>query len=298
MKTTGAQRILALATAAVAVAVLPARAAGESELRAVRGTTGYEASSTAPFTRVFGHIVLSDDAIAITRPASNALIVLPDSSEVALGPNADVRVGAFRDATADTPTTLTLRGGALRFDVRHPAGGRANYRFETTTSQIAVRGTIGLYATGPNGDVVSCLACAPGDVVVTVGAQTYTLVTGQTLTISLAGLVTTAAATVAAQTFAGTGLATDASAATPFTGSAGVASAGAAAVPAAVYPVAGAAFAAGAAAAITSANSHAATPQITPATAPVTKPTPMPTQAPTPSVGNGNATLTGVARKR
>jgi len=296
------KRILALAAAAVVVAVLPARAAGESELRAVRGTTGYEMNADAPFTRVFGHIVLSDDAIAITRPASNALLVLPDSSEVALGANADVRVGAFRDATADTPTTLTLRSGALRFDVRHPAGGRSNYRFETTTSQIAVRGTIGLYATGPNGDVVSCLACTPGDVVVTVGAQTYTLVTGQTLTISLAGLVTMAATTAAAQTFAGTGLATEANAATPFTGSIGVASAGAAAVPAAVYPVAGAAFAAGAAAAVTSANSsHApaiATPQTAPTTAPVTKPTPTPTQAPTPSVGNGNATLTGVARKR
>jgi hypothetical protein len=240
MKMISGQRILALAATAVVVAALPAHAATDNELQAVRGTSGYEANVGAPFRQLFGHISLADDAIAITRPASNALLVLPDSSQVALGANTNVRVGAFNDPSATTPTTLTLQNGAVRFDVRHPSGGRANYVFQTGTSQIAVRGTIGLYSSGPNGDVVSCLACAPGDVVVTVGSQTYAIVTGQTLTVSAAGVVATVATSVAtAQSFAGTGLSTDANAATAFTGSAGgAAGAAAASIHAAAAPAA------------------------------------------------------------
>jgi hypothetical protein len=279
------QRVLACALAAVLIAALPAGAASDKELRAVHGTTQFRTTADGQLTRVFGHIDLNDDAFAVTQAASNALLVLPDASEVGLGENTNVRVGAFNAATDATPTILTLQAGTLRFSVRHPAGQRANYRFQTVTSQIAVRGTIGLYGTGPNGDVVTCLQCDSGDVVVTVGTQTYTLLTGQTLLISLAGIVTSATGAAAAQAFSGSGLSTDAATRTAFAGSAGSGSAAAASIPAATYPIAGAVFAAGAAAAITSANSsHAATialPQVTP----------------TPSVGTGNATLTGAPRK-
>jgi hypothetical protein len=298
------RRTLALIVATIVVASIPVRATTENELRAVRGTSGYRVAVGAPFRRVFGRISLADDAFAVTEDAANALVVLPDSSEIALGPNTDVRIGAFSDPSASTPTTITLANGALRFDVRHPAGSRSNYRFTTTTSQIAVRGTIGLYATGPNGDVVSCLECANGDVVVTVGTQTFTLTSGESLFISLSGIVS-AAGGVATQAFAGTGLTTQASAATPFTASVGSGAAAATgAIPASVIaPAAGAAAVGIGAAAITS-GSHGTSatpaPPVTPTPQPMMTPTPRPAPiaTPTPSSGTGSATLTGLPHRR
>ncbi len=302
----GGRRSLALIAATIAIAALPVRAATDKELRAVRGPSGYRVALDAPFQRVFGRMLLADDAFAVTQAAANALVVLPDSSEVALGPNTNVRVGAFNDAASPTPTTITLENGALRFDVRHPAGGRANYRFTTVTSQVAVRGTIGLYATGPNGDVVACLECASGDVVVTVGTQTFALTSGESLFISLAGTVTAAGgASTAAQAFAGTGLTTEASAATPFTASIGSSAAAAPISSAIIAPAAGAAAIGIGATAIANGNHGTSTvpaPLVTPTPQPTPQPTaptphPGPVVTPTPSSGTGNATLTGLSRR-
>jgi hypothetical protein len=230
-------------------------------------------------------------------------VTLPDSSEVALGADTSVQVSAFNDATSPTPTTIALRNGAIRFNVHHPAGGRSNFRFSTVTSQIAVRGTVGLYQTGANGDVISCLECSTGDVVVTVGTQTFALTTGQTLFVSLAGVVTTAATAAAASTaFSGSGLSTDAAAHSAFTGSIGgsAAAAAAPAIPAATLPIAAGVFAAGAATAVISGNSRPATapPAVaTPAPIVTLPPVVIPTAMPTPSTGTGSATLTGAGRK-
>jgi hypothetical protein len=292
------RRSLALIAAAIVVATVPVRAADEKELRAVRGTSGYRATADTPFKRVFGRMLLADDAFAVTQAAANALVVLPDSSEVALGPNTNVRIGAYNDATLPTPTTITLDSGTLRFDIRHPAGARANYRFATVTSQIAVRGTIGLYATGPNGDVISCLECANGDVVVTVGTQTFALTSGESLFVSLAGVVTAAGgASAAAQAFAGSGLTTEASAATPFTASVGSGAAAASAPisPSVIVPAAGAAAVGiGIGAAAISSGNHG-NPSVP---APLVTPIPTPVVTPTPASGTGNATLTGLPRRR
>jgi hypothetical protein len=297
------QRVIAVVAAAlVFVAAIPAGAASDKELRAVRGVAGYRASADAPFNRVVGRIALGDDAVAVTQVASNALLTLPDSSEVALGANTSVQVGAFNDASAPTPTTLTLRSGALRFNVRHPAGGRSNFRFATVTSQIAVRGTVGLFQTGPNGDVIACLDCAAGDVVVTVGTQTFALLTGQTLFVSLAGVVTTATAAAAASAFSGSGLTTDLAARTAFTGSigGGAAAAAAPALPPAALPIAGGVFAAGAATAIITTNNRPTSAPATPAPTPTVTLPPavvVPTPSPAPATGTGSATLTGAGRK-
>jgi len=307
----GGRRSLALIAATIMIAALPVRAATDKELRAVRGPSGYRLTADGPFQRVVGRMVLADEAFAVTQSAANALVVLPDSSEVALGPNTNVKIGAFNDATLPTPTTITLENGTLHFDVRHPAGARANYRFATTTSQLAVRGTIGLYATGPNGDVISCLECAPGDAVVTVGTQTFALTSGESLFISLAGVVTAAGgAAAASQAFAGTGLTTQASAATPFTASVGSSAAATAAIPASIVaPAAGAAAAVGIGAAAIASGSHStsavaaptAPPTPQPTAAPTAQPTPTPTArptaTPTPSSGAGSATLTGLSRR-
>lgn len=202
---------LALALFATA---LPVGAASDSKLRMVRGTVGYQTTSAAPFTQVFGSLILTDDEFAVTRAASNGMLQLADSSEVALGENTTIQVGQITQAASATaPTTMTLVAGAVRFAIKHPAGQPANYRFVTATSQLAVRGTVGLLSTGASGDVVSCVECAEGDVSITAGGKTFALLSGQTATISIAGVVTIAATTVAvvggtsvASTFAQVGL--------------------------------------------------------------------------------------------
>jgi hypothetical protein len=205
------RRPVSVAVAAALLVAAPAAAASDKQLVAVRGTSGYQPAVDAPFRRVVSRQLLADNNIAVTQAASNALVVLPDSSEVALGAATSVQVGAFNDPQSTTPTTVTLRGGALRFNVRHPDGARTNYVFTTATSQIAVRGTIALYKTSPDGDVISCLECAPGDAVVTVSGQAFPLVSGQTLFVSPTHAVTQSSDPSApGQAFAGTGLATNA----------------------------------------------------------------------------------------
>jgi hypothetical protein len=212
----GIRKLLSCTTAVVIVAAMPVSGAQDTTLRVVRGTVGYQATKDAAFARVFGSYVVQDDQFAVTQAASNGLLVLADSSEVALGQNTTVQVGQITEVAAATPNALTLIAGALRFSIKHPGGGQSNYRFTTTTSQLAVRGTVGLYSTGPNGDVVSCLDCAPGDVTVTAGGNSFPLLTGQTASISIAGIVTISMTAALATAFAGTGLSTVANSTTPF----------------------------------------------------------------------------------
>ncbi len=168
-------------------------AAGDKQLRRIRGDVGYQPAATAPLTRIFGHILLPDDAIAVTQAASAGELALPDSSLVTLGADTRIVVGAFNTTAAGPGSTITVNGGALRFAIQRPAGGRANYQFVTTTSQIAVRGTVGLLSFVNGVTNVACIACAADSVVVTVGGRTYALATGQVLTVDAAGVVVTVA---------------------------------------------------------------------------------------------------------
>jgi hypothetical protein len=192
-------RRLRLSTAAYATVALfalvaamlppPSRAADAKLLQRVKGAVGYQSARSAPIASIVGRIQLPDDYFAITRAQSAALLTLPDSSLVGLGENTDVQVGAFNQTAAGPGSTVTVSGGTLRFDIRRPQGGTANYRFLTPTSQIAVRGTIGLLSVLDGNTSVACLACAPDSVTVTVGAQTYPVLTGQMLTVSASGVV-------------------------------------------------------------------------------------------------------------
>ena len=110
----------------------------------VAGTVQYQWGPDATLHQLFGRLDLPDDALAVTLAQSRAQLVLPDSSEIDIGAQTRVRVGAFNAAATGNPTVIVLELGALHFIVRHPAGGRANYRFQTPTSQIAVRGTDGI----------------------------------------------------------------------------------------------------------------------------------------------------------
>jgi FecR protein len=291
------RRLLAVITGVAILAAVPATAASQKELQAVRGEVGTQATKDAPFARVFSKSIVGDDAYAVTHAASNGLVVLEDSSQVALGQNTSVQLGRFNGATS-TPTTITLSGGTMRFNVTHPAGTQSNYVFRTATSQIAVRGTQGLYSSDPaTGDTIVCLACDPGDVEVTVGnTKPFPLLTGQRVFISLAGLITVGAATAATlSAFSGAGLSTSASTQSAFasgigSGGAGAGAAGAAGAASSVGAIAGVAAAA-AAAAVVSSSSHSnpSTPTPTPSSIPggvtihsVTPPTPTPSPSPAP----------------
>ncbi|MBV8602645.1 MAG: FecR domain-containing protein, partial [Candidatus Eremiobacteraeota bacterium] len=210
------------------------RAADETVLGRVRGNVGYRAPDAPAVTYITGTQQLNDQYFAITGQSSAGVLTLPDSSVVGLGANTNVQVEAFRRAETGDGTTLTIpdTGGTLRFQIRHPAGAHSNYTFKTPVATISVRGTVGLLTHATNGDTVACLDCPPGDVDVTVNAsgRVYPLVTGQTLVISIAGIVAVGAITAAVlQGFSGAGLSTSAAAASPVAGSAAGAAAGASA---------------------------------------------------------------------
>jgi hypothetical protein len=147
------------------------------QLVRVGGTVEYQQTASAALRQLFGSLELPDDATAVTLPKSRALVRLPDSTEIDVGERSRIRIGAF-DASGLAPNVVTLELGAIHFNVRRPAGGRANYLFQTPTSQVAVRGTEGYIVTGPAGTDVYCAACEPGDVSITVGDRTFVLETG------------------------------------------------------------------------------------------------------------------------
>jgi hypothetical protein len=289
-------RVLSVVLIAVMVAGIPAQADNAASLKAVRGTVGYETSKDGPFSRVFGSFLVQDNQFAVTQAASNGLLALADSSEIALGENTTIQVGALTQAaSAAAPTAVTLVSGTVRFAIKHPAGQQSNYRFQTSTSQLAVRGTVGLYSSGPNGDVISCLDCAAGDVTVSAGGQSFPLLTGQTASISLAGVVTIAATTaIVATTFSSAGLSTSATSAGPFApgvGTAGAAGgAGGAAAGAGIGTASAVAAGAIAATAIgVTAASNNSTPAPSQSNGPNTNANPTPTPSPTAAPTQGGA---------
>ncbi len=168
-------------------------AAADKELAAVKGSVSYQAPG-AGAVPVVGTQIVADNATAITGSNSAANLTLPDSSVVSLGSNTNIVVGAFTTGVQGPGSTITVNNGALKFDIKHPAGGRANYSFQTPTSQIAVRGTVGILTVSSTQTQVACIACAKGDVTVTIGLQTFAVVTGEVLTIVGSSAATATAA--------------------------------------------------------------------------------------------------------
>ena len=167
----------------------------DKRLDRLKGVVGFATGPNAQLHQIFGRELIPDDDYAITRERSAAILSLPDSSIVAIGEKTRVRVGAFSQ-TADGPgSTITVEEGTLRFDIRRPAGGTANYHFTTNTSQIAVRGTVGLLSFIGGNTTVACLVCAADSVTVTVGAQSIALAAGQMVTVSALGAVVTGTVT-------------------------------------------------------------------------------------------------------
>jgi hypothetical protein len=161
-------------------------------LRRDAGIVTYKLAEAEPASLI-GEVAVNDAVIATTSIAALATLRLRDSSEIRIGDRTTVRVRDLRIAEAHTPSsgTIYLERGAVRFNVLHPSGGLANYRFVTPTAQIGVRGTVGYVVSGPRGDQIYCVRCEPGDVTIKSAAQTVELHSGQTLNISVAqGVVT------------------------------------------------------------------------------------------------------------
>jgi hypothetical protein len=194
----------------LALAMMPyaTRAAGNvKQLQHVRGDIGYQTAETGTdYKAVFGKFDLPDDDFAATHAQSAAVIALPDSSLVSLGENTTVKASAFDTTAAGPGSTIQVAGGSLRFDIRRPQGGTANYRFVTNTSAVGVRGTVGLLSFVNGVTTVGCLACAADSVTVTAGGQTVSLVTGQFIAVSASGAITTGALSAVLGTFTAAGV--------------------------------------------------------------------------------------------
>lgn len=175
-------------TLGVVVTLLGVIASAETanELARVRGEVAYAVPAASATTRpLTGRVALDEDARAVTGFRAAARLTLPDSSIVEIGDKTDVRLDAFRDAAKRH--TISLNHGALRFTVRHPSGAQSNYVFKTPTSQLGVRGTLAYLVSGPKGDQIYCVECAPGDVSVVAAGETYRVESGQTLNVRRVG---------------------------------------------------------------------------------------------------------------
>src|SRR5471032_1310673 len=71
---------------------------GDKQLARVKGVVGYQTSASSEFKPIFGRLDLPDDAYAVTRPNGSAVLRLKDSSEIDIGENTKVAVGAFNGA--------------------------------------------------------------------------------------------------------------------------------------------------------------------------------------------------------
>lgn len=271
-----------LLAACLVGSVLPHRtlAAGTKQLERVKGTVGWSTvASAGDFKQVFGKFDLPDDDFAVTKAQSAAVLAMPDSSLISLGENTSIQVGAFNTTAAGPGSTITVNGGSLRFDVKRPEGGVANYHFQTPTSQVAVRGTVGLLAFTNGITTVGCVVCAADSVVVQTATQTITLITGQFVTVSALGVITTGAIGGVVGAFGAAGV--------PTTAVTGAAAAGIPAAAAGIaIPVAAGAAAAGVAIGVAASSHPSPTPQ------PSQAPTAIPTAGPNPTP-SGTVNLTG-----
>ena len=160
-------------------------AIGDSVLRRDAGIVTYKLPQTNPIS-LTGSTEVPDSVIATTAVEALATLQLRDSSEIRIGDRTTVRIGDLALAADHTPgATLFLDRGAVRFAIKHPAGGKANYRFVTPTSTVGVRGTIGYFVVGPAGQQIYCVKCEAGDVSVEAAGKTVEVLSGQTLDIRL-----------------------------------------------------------------------------------------------------------------
>lgn len=184
--------LLLLAAPALAKKPSPPPPPVEIALQWETGTVTYQTASTAPLERVTGKQIVGHDSFVSTGPASQGVLVYPDSSRIVLGAGTTLQVGRFSSSPAHVAST-TIRippiGGVVRFDVNHALSGESDYVFITELASITVRGTSALLSDGIGGDTLTCLSCEAGDVVVRLRGNDYAVLTGETLRVTPAGKV-------------------------------------------------------------------------------------------------------------
>ena len=179
-------RSLVLGAAALAFAgtlsAFPASAANDKSLQNMKGSVSYGAPGKQTPLAPDATTVLNDQDYAATGAASLAAIGLPDSSRVLIGASSSVQLAAFNQAAGTNAKFVVV--GKVRFIVQHPQGAKADYRFQTTTASIAVRGTEGdIEQNGSDLRVNVYEVCDPSQpvTVTTSNGQTFSLVAGQSL---------------------------------------------------------------------------------------------------------------------
>src|SRR5579863_1077849 len=194
-------RSIAFLAITILALALPASSADDNILRRDKGTVTYKLPTTDP-RALYAEVAVSDAVIATTDVATLATLQLSDSSQIRIGDRTTVRIGELHATEAANPAsgTVFIERGAVRFNVVHPTGAVANYRFVTPTTQLAVRGTVGYFVAGPAGDQVYCVKCADGDVTITTGTKTVQIHSGQSLNVHLDNGVVTGSEVVANRT--------------------------------------------------------------------------------------------------
>lgn len=184
--------LLLLAAPALAKKPAPPPPPIEIALHWKTGTVTYQTATTAQLERVTGTQIVSGDSLVSTGPASEGVLVYPDSSRVILGAGTTVQVGRFSSTAghvASTTVRIPQTGGVVRFDVNHASSGESDYVFATSLASITVRGTSALLSDGIGGDTLTCLSCEAGDVVAHLHGSDYAVLTGETLRITPSGRV-------------------------------------------------------------------------------------------------------------
>ena len=135
---------LLLVLAICVAMVIPSGAADDKQLLNTRGDVTYQQGTGAPKpVALNASVSLSNNDYALTGANSTAKITLPDSSQVLVGQNTKIQMLAFDQQPGLATASFFLYQGKTRFAVKHPGGAKANYTFQTSTGQIAVRGTEG-----------------------------------------------------------------------------------------------------------------------------------------------------------
>ena len=193
---------LVLIIAICAASAGSSAAAGDKTLQNVRGDVSYQqGSGTATSLATNASIALGDNDFAITGDKSLGTISLPDSSRVLVGSNTRLQLAFFNQQPNLATAKFILYKGATRFEVQHPAGAKADYTFQTSTGQIAVRGTEGeIYLSDRQMQVAVYQLTDPSlPVEVTLDdGEKFELHAGQLLTVGIAAGAAVAGGTVGA----------------------------------------------------------------------------------------------------
>lgn len=150
----------------------------------VKGSVSYRLPGRAPDAlALHAMIPLGDDDYAVTGNASAGSLTLPDSSVISIGESTKIQLAFFNQAES-TSAKFVLYDGTIRFAIHHPQGAGADYRFDTPTGTIAVRGTegdIGVHGGTLQVNVYEVTDPAKPVTVTLKTGKTYALVPGKTL---------------------------------------------------------------------------------------------------------------------